>query len=265
MYALTLGTMIFFTALVGLLTWLLTRNDRHDTSDGYFLGGRTLTGGYIAGSLLLTNLSTEQLVGLNGAAFQDGLCVMAWEVIAGMSLVIMALFFLPRYLKSGIATIPQFLELRFDHHTRSITSLIFIIAYTGILLPIVLYSGATGLNSILGIRELFGFSNETTALWFTVWLVGIIGSIYAIFGGLRTVAVSDTLNGLGLLTGGLLILWFALQKISPEAPLAALEILKDQHPEKFNSLGGSNQSVPFSTLFTGVLLLNLFYLSLIHI
>ena len=67
-----------------------------------FLAGRTLTGGYIAGSLMLTNLSTEQLVGLNGDAFRDGLCVMAWEVVSGVSLVIMALFFLPRYLASGI-------------------------------------------------------------------------------------------------------------------------------------------------------------------
>src|SRR5688572_13033176 len=102
-YVLTLGSFVFFTALVGVLTWWLTRGDRHDTSTGYFLAGRTLTGGYIAGSLLLTNLSTEQLVGLNGDAFADGLCVMAWEVIAAMSLVIMALFFLPKYLKSGIA------------------------------------------------------------------------------------------------------------------------------------------------------------------
>jgi len=259
MQALTLGTFIFFTALVGLLTWLLTRKDRHDTSAGYFLGGRTLTSGYIAGSLLLTNLSTEQLVGLNGAAFNDGLCVMAWEVIAGMSLVLMALVFLPRYLKSGIATIPQFLELRYDHHTRTITSLIFIVAYAGILLPIVLYSGATGLNSILDVRTLFGFTNDSAALWFTVWLIGIIGSIYAIFGGLRTVAVSDTLNGIGLLVGGCLITWFAFAEISPDAPMQALPQLMSEHPEKFNSIGGPGQSVPFSTLFTGVLLLNLFY------
>ncbi len=119
---LTFGSFVLFTGLVGLITWWLTRRDRHDTSDGYFLAGRTLTGGYIAGSLMLTNLSTEQLVGLNGAAFKDGLCVMAWEVVAGVSLVIMALFFLPRYLKSGIATVPQFLEERFDATTRSITS-----------------------------------------------------------------------------------------------------------------------------------------------
>ena len=136
----TIITFLFFTALVGVLTWFLTRRDDHGTSTGYFLAGRTLTGGFIAGSLLLTNLSTEQLVGLNGAAFTDGVTVMAWEVIAGASLVLMALYFLPKYLRSGIATIPQFLELRYNGTTRSITSFIFILAYALILLPIILYS-----------------------------------------------------------------------------------------------------------------------------
>ncbi len=89
----TLLTFLFFTALVGVITWYITHRDDHGTSTGYFLAGRTLTGGYIAGSLLLTNLSTEQLVGLNGAAFKDGICVMAWEVIAGASLVIMRSYF----------------------------------------------------------------------------------------------------------------------------------------------------------------------------
>jgi SSS family solute:Na+ symporter len=259
MQFLTLGSFVFFTGLVAVITWRLTRGDRHDTSAGYFLAGRTLTGGYIAGSLMLTNLSTEQLVGLNGAAYADGLCVMAWEVIAGMSLVIMALFFLPRYLKSGIATVPEFLEKRFNETTRTITTLIFIVAYAGILLPIILYTGATGLAGILNLEELLGIDNPTTVLWLTVWLIGIIGSLYAIFGGLRTVAVSDTINGFGLLVGGMLIAWFGLSAINPDAPLSALSEMHQAHPEKFNSLGGPKQSVPFSTLFTGVLLLNLFY------
>lgn len=258
-YALTLGSFVFFTALVGIVTWWLTRGDKHDTSSGYFLAGRSLTGGYIAGSLMLTNLSTEQLVGLNGAAFSDGLCVMAWEVIAGMSLVLMALFFLPKYLKSGIATIPEFLEKRFDGTTRAITSIIFIIAYAGILLPIILYTGATGMNGILNVPELTGIEDPTVNLWILVWLIGILGSIYAIFGGLRTVAVSDTLNGVGLLIGGFLIFWGGLVAINPEAPLTALNEVRAASPAKFNSLGADDQSVPFSTLFTGVLLLNLFY------
>tara|TARA_R110000850_G_scaffold3506_1_gene16842 strand:- start:1250 stop:2860 length:1611 start_codon:yes stop_codon:yes gene_type:complete len=255
----TIFVFLFFTALVGVITYFLTRKDDHGTATGYFLAGRTLTGGFIAGSLLLTNLSTEQLVGLNGAAFSDGIAVMAWEVIAGVSLVLMALYFLPKYLRSGIATIPQFLEERFNGTTRSITSFIFIIAYAGILLPIVLYTGATGLMGILDLEAITGIQDQTTLLWVTVWFIGIVGSIYAIFGGLRTVAVSDTINGFGLLVGGVLITIFALNAVSDEGIFKALGELKEAHPEKFNSVGGKDSSVPFSTLFTGVLLLNLFY------
>lgn len=259
MQLLTLVSFVFFTGLVGLITYFLTRRDDHASSDGYFLGGRRLTGGIIAGSLLLTNLSTEQLVGLNGAAYTDGLSVMAWEVIAAASLVIMALFFLPRYLRGGITTIPEFLERRFDHATRVITTYIFILAYAVILLPMILYTGATGLSTMLDIKSLTGLSTDTQVLWLMVWMIGIIGSIYAIFGGLRTVAVSDTLNGLGLLVGGLLITWLGLKAVGDGSAFQGFTTLKESHPEKFNSLGKEDQSVPLSTLFTGVLLLNVFY------
>ena len=252
-------TFVFFTVLVALITWFMTRYDDHGSSSGYFLGGRSLTGGFIAGSLMLTNLSTEQLVGLNGAAFIDGFSVMAWEVVAAVGLALMALYFLPRYLKSGISTVPQFLEERFDASTRSITSFIFIVAYAVILLPIILYTGATGLSSILDLKELTGIASDETILWMTVWFVGIVGSIYAIFGGLRTVAVSDTINGFGLLSGGVLITYFGAKALGAGDVFQGIETLRTIHPEKLNSIGGPDQSVPFSTLFTGVLLLNLFY------
>jgi SSS family solute:Na+ symporter len=259
MHILTLGSFVFFTGLVGLTTWILTRKDDHGTARGYFLAGRSLTGVTIAGSLVLTNLSTEQLVGLNGAAFNDGICVMAWEINAALALVMMALFFLPRYLKSGIATVPQFLEQRFDSQTRTLTSVIFIIAYAGILLPIILYTGATGLTDILNIRQLTGIESQSQVLQMTVWLIGVLGSVYAIFGGLRTVAISDTLNGFGLLVGGVMITLFGLQAVSDQGIFAALRELELAHPEKFNSLGGPKQSIPFTTLFTGVMLLHLSY------
>ena len=92
---------------------------------------------------MLTNLSTEQLVGLNGAAFNNGLSVMDWEVIASISLVIMALYFLPKFLRSDITKVPKFLEERFNATTRKITFIIFIISYAVILLPLILYTGAT--------------------------------------------------------------------------------------------------------------------------
>ena len=88
-----------FTALVAIISYLKTRNIKETSSDGYFLGGRSLTAGVIAGSLLLTNLSTEQLVGLNGAAYKEGILVMAWETLAALTMVVTAIVLLPRYLK----------------------------------------------------------------------------------------------------------------------------------------------------------------------
>ena len=110
------------------------------------------------GSLLLTNLSTEQLVGLNGAAFVDGISVMAWEVVAALALVVLALMFLPRYLKSGIATVPQFLEERYGPTTRAATTVIFVAAYALILLPIVLYTGGAGTHGHARCRQPDGYS-----------------------------------------------------------------------------------------------------------
>ena len=208
MHLLIILSFLFFTGLVAVITWFVTRKDDRSSSSGYFLAGRSLTFPLIAGSLLLTNLSTEQMVGLNGAAFNDGLVVMAWEVVAVLALVMMALFFLPRFLKSGIATLPQYLEIRFDHGTRMITNLVFLSAYAVILLPIILYTGATGLAGMMDLKGLTGIQSDTTLLWGMVWVIGIIGSIYALWGGLRTVAVSDTLNGIGLLIGGMLITYF---------------------------------------------------------
>lgn len=256
---LTIASFVFFTALVGFLTWLLTRHKEVASADGYFLAGRSLGAGVIAGSLLLTNLSTEQLVGLNGNAFADGLAVMAWEVVAAISLVAMAVFFLPRYLRRGITTIPQFLAGRFDDTTQLITNFIFILAYMLILLPIVLYTGATGLKEILNVAELTGIESESATLWMLVWIIGTIGSIYAIFGGLRSVAVSDTLNGFGLLVGGTLIAYLGLRLVGDGSVLEGWNTLRESHPEKFDSLGSADSSVPWPTLFSGVLLLNLFY------
>ncbi|MCA9047572.1 MAG: solute:sodium symporter family transporter [Planctomycetaceae bacterium] len=263
----TIGSFLFFTGLVAFLTWRITRRDDHETSTGYFLAGRSLTFPLIAGSLLLTNLSTEQMVGLNGQAFTDGLCVMVWEVVCVIALVFMAWFFLPRFLKSGVSTVPEYLEIRFDHQTQVITNIIFLVAYVGILLPIILYTGATGMIGILdvpsmlgGLPEMLGMEPYTLALWLIVWVVGIIGSIYALFGGLRTVAVSDTLNGIGLFVGGFLITGFALSRLGGEGGMAdGARLLLDQQQERFNSVGSSATSVPFGAIFSGIFLLNLFY------
>ena len=130
---LTVLSFLFFTGLVAFVTWRLTRRDDHSTNDGFFLAGRSLTFPLIAGSLLLTNLSTEQLVGLNGDAYADGLCVMVWEVVCVIALVFMAWFFLPRFLKSGVSTVPEYLGIRFDRRTQLIANVVLLAAYLGIL------------------------------------------------------------------------------------------------------------------------------------
>lgn len=260
-----------FTVFAAVVTFMITRKSEKSSSTGFFLGGRSLTFPVIAGSLLLTNLSTEQMVGLNGAAFKDGLAVMAWEVVAVIALVLMALFFLPKFLKAGITTVPQFLENRFDKRTQSLTNMVFLLAYAFLLIPIILYSGAVGLSVMLDLKTLTGITEpvsflgsmhdpDTVILWLTVFLIGIMGGIYTRFGGLKTLAVLDTINGIGLLIGGFMIAWFALDRVSDgQGILEGWNILKEANPERLNSIGTNETSVPFSTLFTGVALLNLFY------
>ncbi|MCC4213496.1 solute:sodium symporter family transporter [Leeuwenhoekiella parthenopeia] len=247
-----------FTILVAVISWWAVRNSDESTSDGYFLGGRSLTAGVIAGSLLLTNLSTEQIVGLNGSAYKDGLSVMAWETLAALAIVVTAIFLLPRYLKGGLTTVPQFLAERFDTSTKTITSAFFLTGYVVVLLPVILYSGSVAVSGMFNIPERLGVS-DMTALVICIWGIGIIGSIYAVFGGLKAVAVSDSINAVGLIIGGLLIPVFGLMAIGDGGIIDGLNVLIDSNPERFDSTGEPGQEVPFSTIFTGMMLVQLFY------
>ena len=247
-----------FTLLVAVIAWWSTRNTDENSSDGYFLAGRSLTAGVIAASLLLTNLSTEQIVGLNGQAYSEGILVMAWETLAAIAMVITAIFLLPRYLKGGLTTVPQFLARRYDKGTKTITSALFLSGYVVVLLPIVLYSGGVAFSAMFDLPELLGTS-RTGALWISVWSIGIIGSIYAVFGGLKAVAVSDTINAIGLLIGGLMIPIFGLMYIGDGNMGAGISNLMAANPEKFDSIGSNTASVPFSTIFTGMILVQMFY------
>lgn len=255
---LSILSFVGFTALVAVISYLATRNTNEKSSDGYFLGGRSLTAGVIAGSLLLTNLSTEQIVGLNGNAYSEGILVMAWETLAAIAMVVTAVFLLPRYLKGGLTTVPQFLARRFDTTTKTITSGLFLTGYVVVLLPIILYSGSVAISGMFNIPEMLGVSH-TQSIWICVWGIGIIGSIYAVFGGLKAVAVSDSINAIGLLIGGILIPVFGLMAIGEGSFFDGLSILVAENPEKFDSIGKSTDSVPFATIFTGMMLVQLFY------
>ena len=251
-------TFLGFTLLVAIISYFATRKTEESSSDGYFLGGRSLTAGVIAGSLLLTNLSTEQIVGLNGSSYQSGLSVMVWETLAAIAMVVTALFLLPRYLKGGLTTVPGFLAKRFDVTTKTLTSVLFLSGYVVVLLPVILYSGSLAISGMFNVPELLGVTH-TQSIWICVWGIGIIGSIYAVFGGLKAVAVSDSINAIGLLIGGILIPVFGLMMIGDGSIMDGLNILTTENPEKFKSMGGPTDPVPFYTIFTGMMLVQLFY------
>ena len=249
---------ILFTLAVLAITMYLTRKDDHQSSDGYFLGGRSLGAGVICGSLLLTNLSTEQIIGLTAGAYGEGLIVIAWEVLSAVSIVLLAIYFLPKFLNRGITTAPEFLEARFDKDVRFYVSILFLFGYAGIFLPVVLFTGATALNGIFDITTVMNLSTEQ-ALWMSVWGIGLVGSIYAIYGGLKAVAISDTFNGIGLLLGGLIIPYLGLQACGDGSVLEGINVLTQTHPEKFTVKGGPESNLPWQTIFTGLFVITTFY------
>ncbi len=254
----TIAGFLAFTLFVIIYSWYKLRHEKFDTSDGYFLAGKSLTGPIIAGSMLLTNISTEHLIGMNGNAYKNGIIVIAWEVTSAVALVIAAIYFIPKYFKIGIKTIPELLEKRFDSLTSTLVAIFLMISFTVTVLPIVLYTGAINLESIFDISAIFHIS-KSAGLWYAVLTIGIIGSIYAVFGGLKAVAYSDYLNGFGLLAGGLFIPYLALKSIGDGNVALGLQTVYKHAPEKFDIIGKPDSVLPFSTLFTGLMINQLYF------
>lgn len=255
---LTVISFVGFTLFVAFFSWYKLRKENLRSKDGYFLGGRSLTGGVIAGSMILTNISTEHLIGMNGSAYKNGMIIIAWEVTSAIALVIAALYFLPIYLRMGLATIPQYLAVRYDDTTKTIVSLLLMLSFVFTLLPIVLYTGAINLESIFNVSEVFQIS-KSEGIWISVVTIGVIGSIYAILGGLKAVAYSDTINAVGLVIGGLMVPVFALWDIGGGNLVEGMSLVYESVPEKFNVIGAKDSVLPFSTLFTGLMINQLYF------
>ena len=243
-----------------LVAWVSYRKSRGEvaTRDGYFLAGRGLTAVFIAGSLLLTNLSAEQLIGLNGSAYGFNLSSMAWEVTAAIATICMAFIFLPRYLAGAFSTLPEFLNSRFDDDVRRLTVLLFMLGYGLVTIPSVLYSGSIAVLRLFDVPELFNLP-YTQALTLTIVMIGSTGALYAVFGGLKAVAVSDTLNGIGLLLVGLAVPLLGLSVLGNGSVGDGLHIVANTHTDKLNAIGGPTDPTPFGTLLTGMIFANLFY------
>lgn len=262
--AFTAITFLAFTALVALISWWKTRGDNLDTQDGYYLAGRGLTGPIIAGSLLMTNLSAEQLVGTNGQAVRVGMGPIAWEVTAAMALIVMAFFLMPKYLKTGLTTVPEFFEQRYDAGTRRLVSLIVLLSYIVIMLPNILYAGAQVFSNIFDLPGLTGWS-EFACIAVVCVATAFVGSIYAIFGGLKAIALSDSINGLGLIVGGLLVPIFgliALGQMHGGNFMQGVDVFLHSEPEMMNAINPANAPepyMPWPLLLTGMFINNMYF------
>ncbi|EGE3214239.1 TPA: SLC5 family protein [Shigella flexneri] len=232
MNSLQILSFVGFTLLVAVITWWKVRKTDTGSQQGYFLAGRSLKAPVIAASLMLTNLSTEQLVGLSGQAYKSGMSVMGWEVTSAVTLIFLALIFLPRYLKRGIATIPDFLEERYDKTTRIIIDFCFLIATGVCFLPIVLYSGALALNSLFHVGESLQISHGA-AIWLLVILLGLAEGQK---GALLT-AVLKMLDPLVLVLPGLIA--FHLYQDLPKADMAYPTLVNNVLPVPLEGFFGA--------------------------
>lgn len=244
------GIFIFITALIAYLTYIKCRaaakSSSHSTEDDnkeVFLAGGGLAWYFVAGSITLTNLSTDQLIGMNG---NQMLLLAWWEFAAVVGLIVLAKVFLPVYYKYKCTTTTELLEKRYNnHHIRAVISILFILGNIGIFIPAVLYGGPLFMQTMFGVEHI--------PLMVIAITFGLAGTAYAIFGGLRAVAISDAYSGVLLLSLGLLVVVLALYAIDFD--------FTGIPKERLTMIGGNDSPIPWHTLLTGMIFIQIFYWS----
>lgn len=166
----------FVSFLMIVIGISLYASRKEETSEDYFLAGRRLSWWLIGFSLIASNISSEHFIGMSGQGFGLGLAIASFEWMSAIALIIVALFFLPKFIKSGIYTMPEYLELRYNSTARLIMAIFMLVFYVFVSLATVLYSGALALHSIFGVNMIVG-----------IWLIGVIAGAYTVYGGLKAV------------------------------------------------------------------------------
>lgn len=257
---LEVAQIVFFlglTALIAGVTYWYCRGARthEDGEKEYFLAGSSLKWYFVAGSITLTNLSTDQLVGMNG----NQMALLAWwELAAVVGLMMLCFVFIPVYYKYNCTTTTELLEKRYNNkHIRALISVLFLMGNIFIFLPAILYGGSQFMISMFGLGtdpiNVPGFGPIDPMIFVLSIIFATIGAAYAIFGGLRAVAVSDTFSGILLLSLALFVTYVALKAINFD--------FSGIPPERLTLIGAPDSDIPFSTLFTGMLFIQMFYWS----
>ena len=231
------------TRIIGLLTYLKCRGHGHNQQSQnkeYFLAGGGLTWMFVAGSITLTNLSTDQLVGMNG----NQMALLAWwEFAAVIGLIILAKVFIPIYYKYNCTTTTELLEKRYKNkHIRAVIGMLFFLGNALIYMPAVIYSGSLFMQTMF---------NVDIPLMYIAIAFAALGAVYAIFGGLRAVAVSDTYSGVLLLSMAVLVVFLSL---------AAIDFDFSGIPaDRLTLVGGPDSPLPWPTLLTGMIFIQMYY------
>lgn len=235
----------FLVVTIGFAIWK-SRGTKEAGAD-FFLGGRGLTWPIIGLSIVAANISTEQMVGMAGnAAGGVGLAVSNWQLVGSLGVVLIAWTLLPRFLRAGISTIPEFLEYRYTPGARAIMAILTVAIYVVVLLTGVLYSGGVVLRTIFGIP-----------LWQGALAMGILAAGYTAIGGLKAVAYADLLLGTALLAGGALVFILGLNAVGGWSSFT--EVNADR---LHTVLPHTNESLPWTGVVGGMWIVILYYCGL---
>lgn len=194
-------------------------------SKDYFLASKALPWWAVGASLIASNISAEQFIGMSGSGFAMGLAISTYEWMAAATLVVVAIFFLPVYLKKGIYTMPGFLLDRYDTRVRTTMAIFWLLLYVFVNLTSVLYLGALSLNTILNVPMTYGIIG-----------LALFSMVYSIYGGLKAVAWTDVVQVVFLIAGGLSTTYIALQIVGDGSAWDGLGLLRKEVPGHFSMI-----------------------------
>ena len=197
---------IFCLGLVGIIIWVVRQ--REDTSSDYFLAGRDATWIAIGASIFASNIGSEHLVGLAGAGASSGMAMAHWE-IQGWLILVLGWFFVPFYARSGVFTMPEFLEKRYNSSSRSFLSIISLVSYVLTKVAVTVYAGGVVFKQVFGIDSMFGID----FFWISAIGLVILTGVYTVFGGMRAVLYTSVIQTPVLLIGSLAVLVIGLIKL----------------------------------------------------
>jgi len=231
----------FFLVVVGVSMY---KSRKERSGEDFFLAGRSLVWPLIGFSLIAANISTEHFVGMSGqGAGIAGLAVASYEWMAAITLVVVALFFLPKFLKAGIYTIPEYLEYRYSPAARGLMAVYLVVMYVAVSIAAVVYTGALALHTIFDMD-----------LVKAVWLIGVIAAVYTVWGGLKAVAWADLFQGSALIFGGIVTLILGLKAVGGWSAFVAA------NGEKLHVIMPAGHPViPWTTLVVGLWIPNFYY------